>query len=231
MTEILTEGQADAERHLLLAHGAGAPMTSPFLETVTRLLVERGLRVSRFEFPYMAARREGGKRRPPPRAEKLADAYAEAVAAVHASLPAGQQLLVGGKSMGGRVASLVAEKLFEEGRICGLVCLGYPFHPPGKPERLRTAHLQTLKCPALIVQGERDPFGTRAEVESYKLPSSIRFAWAADGDHDLGPRGNSGFTRAGNLAAAADAVAAFALDLAPRKRKGPARQRRPLRNA
>jgi predicted alpha/beta-hydrolase family hydrolase len=243
MTEILTEGPADAERHLLLAHGAGAPMTSPFLQAVTRLLTDRGLRVSRFEFPYMAARREdGGKRRPPPRAENLVDAYVEAVAIVRASLPARQKLLIGGKSMGGRVASLVADTLFEEGRIGGLVCLGYPFHPPGKPETLRTAHLETLKCPTLIVQGERDPFGTRAEVEAYKLSPSIRFAWAADGDHDLGPRlgptsrlgprlgsrGASGFTRAGNLAAAADAVATFALQPAPPNRKGPARQRRAI---
>ncbi len=217
MTEILTEGPPDAKRHLLLAHGAGAPMTSPFLETVTRLLVERGLRVSRFEFPYMAARREGGKRRPPPRAEWLMDAYQEVVEAVQADLERGQALMIGGKSMGGRVASLVADKLFAEGRICGLVCLGYPFHPPGKPEQLRTAHLRTLRCPALIVQGERDPFGTRSEVETYKLSPSIAFHWAADGDHDLGPRGCSGFTRAGNLAAAADAVSAFALKLAPSK--------------
>jgi predicted alpha/beta-hydrolase family hydrolase len=226
MTEILTQGPADAGHHLLLAHGAGAPMTSAFLNTVTRLLVERGLRVSRFEFAYMAARREGGKRRPPPRAEKLVDAYVEAVAIVRASLPARQTLLIGGKSMGGRVASLVADTLFEEGRVGGLVCLGYPFHPPGKPETLRTAHLETLRSPTLIVQGERDPFGTRAEVEAYKLSPSIRFAWAADGDHDLAPRRGSGFTHAGNLAEAADAVAAFALGLAPPKRKGPARQRR-----
>ena len=98
-------------------------------------------------------------------------------------------------------------------RIAGLVCLGYPFHPPGKPEQLRTAHLQAIRCPTLIVQGERDPFGSRAEVEALKLPASIRFVWAGDGDHDLGPRGGSGFTRAGNLAAAADAIRDFAVEL------------------
>jgi predicted alpha/beta-hydrolase family hydrolase len=217
MTKFLTEGPSDAARNLLLAHGAGAPMTSPFLETITRLLVERGLRVSRFEFPYMAARREGGKRRPPPKAERLVDDYAEAVAALAATLPPDQALLIGGKSMGGRVASLVADRLFAERRIAGLVCLGYPFHPPGAPAKLRTAHLETMRCPTLIVQGERDPFGTRGEVESYKLAPSIAFHWAPDGDHDLGPRRVSGFTRAGNLAAAADAVAAFAARSAPAK--------------
>ena len=151
----------------------------------------------------MAARREGGPRKPPPRAERLTDEYRAAVAAV----PHGAPLIIGGKSMGGRVASLVADDLFAAGRIAGLACLGYPFHPPNKPEQLRTAHLQALACPALIVQGERDPFGTRAEVEAFSLSSAIRWHWASDGDHDLGPRGASGFTRKGNLAAAADAMA------------------------
>ena len=138
--------------------------------------------------------------------ERLVDEYRAAVAAAGPGAP----LLIGGKSMGGRVASLVADDLHAAGRIAGLVCLGYPFHPPGKPDRLRTAHLEHLACPALIVQGERDPFGTRAEVGAMRLSPAIRFHWAGDGDHDLGPRGGSGFTRKGNLAAAADAVAAFA---------------------
>lgn len=185
-------------------------MTSPFLDKVTDLLVERGMQVSRFEFDYMAARRSGGKRRPPPRAELLMGEYIRAVDELRAKEPTGRKLLIGGKSLGGRVASLVADKLFESGSIAGLVCLGYPFHPPGKPENLRTAHLETLRCPALIVQGERDPFGSKAEVESYELSPKIRIVWAPDGDHDLGPRGGSGFTRAGNLALAADAVGAFA---------------------
>jgi uncharacterized protein len=210
MNEFQTESPAHARSHLLLAHGAGAPMTSPFLEKMTGLLAGRGLAVSRFEFGYMAARRHGGKRRPPPRAERLVDEYVAAVTALRARLPAGQSLLIGGKSMGGRVASLCADALYAERHISGLVCLGYPFHPPGKPEKLRTEHLQTLKCPALIVQGERDPFGGRSEVDGYGLASSIEVVWISDGDHDLGPRGSKGFTRAGNLAVAADAVAAFA---------------------
>ena len=138
------------------------------------------------------------------------DEYRAAVA----GLPAGAPLLIGGKSMGGRVASLVADEVHAQGRIAGLVCLGYPFHPPKKPDQLRTAHLVGLSCPALIVQGDRDPFGSRSEVEGLALSAAIRFHWVGDGDHDLGPRGNSGFTRKGNLAAAADAVAAFAASLA-----------------
>jgi predicted alpha/beta-hydrolase family hydrolase len=192
------------------AHGAGAAMDSPFLNMIAALLTDRGLATLRFEFAYMAARRQGGTRKPPPKAERLMDEYRAAVAA----LPAGPPVLIGGKSMGGRVASLVADELFAAGRIAGLVCLGYPFHPPNTPQQLRTAHLERLACPALIVQGERDPFGGRAEVESYALSGAIRLHWASDGDHDLGPRGGSGFTRKGNLAAAADAVAAFARERA-----------------
>jgi uncharacterized protein len=209
MSEIRTDGQAFAKVHLLLAHSAGAPMTSPFLEKTSGLLSERGLQVSRFEFGYMAARREGGKRRPPPRAELLVPEYASTVEELRRSMPPGQKLAIGGKSMGGRIASLAADALFADRRISGLVCLGYPFHPPGRPDALRTAHLETLCCPCLIVQGERDPFGSRAEIEALRLPPAIRFYWIGDGDHDLGPRGGSGFTRSGNLAAAADAVTAF----------------------
>jgi predicted alpha/beta-hydrolase family hydrolase len=210
MTQILNAGPANAPAHILLAHGAGAAMTSPFLETITRLLTERRLQVSRFEFDYMAARREGGKRRPPPRAELLVPEYKRAVEELRAQGASRQKLLIGGKSLGGRVASLAADELFAEGLIDGLVCLGYPFHPPDKPDNLRTAHLEELACPALIAQGERDPFGSRAQIESYRLSPEIRFEWVGDGDHDLGPRGGSGFTRAGNLALAADAIAAFA---------------------
>jgi hypothetical protein len=214
MTWILTTGPANARAHLVLAHGAGAQMTSPYMETMAALLAERALRVSRFEFAYMAARRDGGKRRPPPKVELLLNEYREAAAEIAAISPPGQRLMIGGKSMGGRVASMIADEMLAAGRICGLVCLGYPFHPPDRPAQLRTAHLAALACPALIVQGERDPFGARSELESFNLSPAIRVVWIGDGDHDLGPRGGSGFTRTGNLAAAADAVAQFAAALA-----------------
>jgi uncharacterized protein len=207
--EFLRTGPANAPVRFLCAHGAGAGMETPFLETIADLLAERGVATWRFEFAYMAARRQG-VRRPPPRAERLMDEYRAAVAAV----PRDGKLLIGGKSMGGRVASLVADEFHAAGRVSGLACLGYPFHPPKKPEQLRTAHLTTLQCPALLVQGERDPFGGRDEVQGYGLSAAIRPHWIGDGDHDLGPRGGSGFTRKGNLAAAADAIAEFARKLA-----------------
>ena len=206
----LTSGPACPVARFLCAHGAGAGMGTSFMETVAGLLAARDIAVVRFEFAYMAARRDGGSRKPPPKAERLMDEYRTAVAGVIEGAP----LLIGGKSMGGRVASLVAGELHAQGRIAGLVCLGYPFHPPKKPDQLRTAHLAELACPALIVQGDRDPFGFRSEVEALRLAPAIRFHWASDGDHDLGPRGNSGFTRKGNLAGAADAIAAFAAELA-----------------
>ncbi|HET7156949.1 MAG TPA: alpha/beta family hydrolase [Hyphomicrobiaceae bacterium] len=205
----LAGGPAPATVRLLYAHGAGSGMDTPFMEAVAGLLAERNIATLRFEFGYMAARRQGGSRKPPPKAERLVDEYRAAVAGV----PKGAPLLIGGKSMGGRVASLVADELHAQGRVAGLVCLGYPFHPPNKPDQLRTAHLMDLRCPALIVQGDRDPFGSRGEVEAMQLSRAIRVHWANDGDHDLGPRGNSGFTRKGNLAAAADAIAGFAADL------------------
>jgi uncharacterized protein len=208
--EFLGSGPAEARHRFLCAHGAGAGMTTPFLTSMAGLLAERGVATLRFEFAYMAARRAAGSRKPPPRAERLVDEYLAAVAAARASGP----LVIGGKSMGGRVASLVADRLWRAGAVGGLVCLGYPFHPPERPGQLRTAHLVDLHCPTLIVQGERDPFGGRAEIESFQLSPAIRVHWAADGDHDLGPRGASGHTRKGNFAAAADAIAGFLAEVA-----------------
>lgn len=176
------------------------------------LLAARDIATTAFEFAYMAARRTSGSKRPPPKAEALTAEYRDAVNALTKNRKMAKPV-IGGKSLGGRVASLIADELYAEGKISGLLCLGYPFHPPHMPEKLRTAHLETLKCPALIIQGERDPFGNRAEVEALPLSKSIQLVWMNDGDHDFGPRGRSGFTRKGNLAEAADAVAAFLASL------------------
>lgn len=198
---------------MILAHGAGAGIASPFFESIMELLAARNVAATGFEFAYMAARRTGGAKRPPPKAETLTSEYRDVVRSLAKHRKKKSKLAIGGKSLGGRVASLIADELYAEGEIAGLVCLGYPFHPPHIPEKLRTAHLEMLKCPALIVQGERDPFGNRSEVEALPLSKSIQIVWVNDGDHDFGPRGRSGFTRKGNLAAAADAVAAFVAGL------------------
>ena len=134
-------------------------------------------------------RREDGKRRPPDRAPVLLETYLQVAADLGP-----ENLVIGGKSMGGRIASMVAD----EAGVAGLVCLGYPFHPPGKPEKLRTEHLEGLKTPALILQGERDTFGRREEVDGYSLSKSIAVEFLPDGDHDLKPRKKSGRTREEN---------------------------------
>jgi predicted alpha/beta-hydrolase family hydrolase len=173
-------------------------MDSPSMNAAAKALAEAGLRVARFEFGYMASRRSAAGRKPPPRAESVMPEY---VAAVDDLGPTTGPLIIGGKSMGGRVASMVADSLFDAGRIAGLVCLGYPFHPPGRPEQLRTKHLLALKTPALIFQGTRDEFGTQEEVPGYGLPPSIKMHWLEDGDHDLKPRkAISGHTSAQHLA-------------------------------
>jgi uncharacterized protein len=213
MTFCLDTGPPNAAYRIILAHGAGAGITFSFMEQVSDLLTERAFAVTRFEFAYMAARRTGGPRRPPPKAEILAQEYATFLDHVSSQKPRGQKLLIGGKSLGGRVASLMAAEAHREGRIAGLVCLGYPLHPPGQPDRRRAEHLMTFACPALIVQGERDPFGNKVEFEALALPQTAQLHWIGDGDHDFGPRGASGFTRKGNLAAAADAIATFAAGL------------------
>lgn len=170
-------------RTIALAHGAGAGMDGGFMAYFAEVLARHGLRVVRFEFPYMAQRRKTDRKRPPDRESVLRETWLNVIEGLDREL-----LIIGGKSMGGRIASLLAD----EAGVAGLVCLGYPFHPTGKPERLRIEHLKTIETPTLILQGERDPFGARDEVGSYDLASTIRIHWLLDGDHSLKPRKASG---------------------------------------
>ena len=184
---LLDDGPRDARVRVVLAHGAGAGMRTPFMDAIASGLAEHGLGVVRFEFPYMRERSAGGARRAPDRTSVLRETWFEVVRA----LGDPRALVIGGKSMGGRIASMVADEL----RVNGLVCLGYPFHPAGKPQALRTAHLATLQTRALIVQGTRDTMGTRAEVAGYTLSAAIGLGWIDDGDHSLRPRRRSGMDR------------------------------------
>jgi predicted alpha/beta-hydrolase family hydrolase len=200
MTELLIEGPDDRPATVVLAHGAGAGMEHAFLATVANGLADRGLRVVRFEFPYMHARRSG-KRAGPDRLPALQQAFRDVV---------GQQprpVALMGKSMGGRVATTIAD---EVEALC-VVVFGYPFHPPKKPEQLRTKHLETLRTPTLILQGERDPFGMPDEVAGYALSPAIEIAWLGDGDHSLAPRKKSGFTVEQHLATAIERAATWVL--------------------
>ena len=205
----LIDGPPAAPATLLLAHGAGAPMDSPFMAAMAGGLAQRGWRVLRFEFPYMAQLRLDGQRRAPDRLPKLLDAFRQQVAALQGQGP----LVIGGKSMGGRIASLLVDELAAHGEVCGCVCLGYPFHPPGKPEQLRTAHLEALTTPTLILQGERDSFGKRGEVEGYSLSSAIDLQWISAGDHSFKPTRSSGLSESGNWADAVQRADRFLVRL------------------
>lgn len=184
----------------IFAHGAGANIEHDFMRDVALGLAEKGIRVVRFNFPYMVKRNEDGKRRPPDRAPKLLEAF-EQIIEQYADKP----VVIGGKSMGGRMASLLSEN----SQVAGIACLGFPFHPPGKPEKFKGEHLANLNKPTLILQGERDTFGKREEFAHFELSQNVQVEFIADGDHSFKPRKSSGHTEAGNIAAAVDALSHF----------------------
>jgi len=197
---MLHDGPDDADTTLILAHGAGAGMDSAPMQAFAEGLAAEGLRVVRFEFPYMERRRTSGKRGGPDRPPVLMESWRRAIATA-----GGKRVVIGGKSMGGRIASMIADDV----GVHGLVCLGYPFHPPGKPEKVRTAHLAALRTPTLILQGTRDPFGKPDEIADYELSDAIEVVWIADGDHSFKPRKASGRTQEQNFREAVDQIMGF----------------------
>lgn len=213
--ELLQNGPIDGPIYLF-AHGAGADMNSDFMSEVAEKLGEKGLRVIRFNFPYMIKRTEDGKRRPPDRAPKLLAAFEEVIKMLDGPV------VVGGKSMGGRMSSLLlaenaTREMSEQLPILGSACLGFPFHAPGKEPKNRLDHLQDLAEPLLIVQGTRDTMGTQEDVQDYlkagRISSKIEMAWLTDGNHDLKPRKVSGFSHQEHINTAIDRVAEFVLSL------------------
>ncbi|WP_310198117.1 alpha/beta family hydrolase [Pseudomonas hunanensis] len=188
---------------LILAHGAGAPMDSGFMSDMAQRLAAQGVAVVRFEFPYMAERRLSGGKRPPNPQKVLLERWREVYGQVRPLVTG--PVAIGGKSMGGRMASLVADEL----EVDALVCLGYPFYAVGKPEKPRVEHLAGLRTRTLIVQGERDALGNRQAVEGYQLSPAIEVCWLGAADHDLKPLKASGLTHEGHLQTAAERVAAF----------------------
>jgi predicted alpha/beta-hydrolase family hydrolase len=166
---------------LILGHGAGANQLSGFMREFATGFAERGLDVVTFNFLYS----EQGRKIPDP-APRLEACYRAVIDAVvkHKKLK-GNRLVIGGKSMGGRIASQVAAS--HPDNIDGLVFLGYPLHPPGRPDKLRSEHLPKIKAPMLFVQGSRDAFGTKEEIGSVikklKLPATLHAI--ENGDHSL----------------------------------------------
>jgi predicted alpha/beta-hydrolase family hydrolase len=208
LSNVLVERAQRPFARFLFAHGAGAPMDSSFMQEMAATLAQCGVEVVRFEFPYMSSRRTDGRRRPPDRAEKLLAHWGELIGQyADEELP----LFIGGKSMGGRMATLWAAEHYVE-RCRGVVCFGYPFHPAGKPEKLRIQHLSNCQAPVLVIQGERDPLGSCVEVAAYDLDQSIQLQWLAAADHDLKPLRSSGHSHQDHLKAAAEMAAEFMCD-------------------
>lgn len=199
--------------HLLFAHGAGAGSQHPFMLSLANALNASGVHVWLFDFAYMAQAKAEGKRRPPPRLPKLEVEYLNAIAYVQAQIGT-DSLWIGGKSMGGRVAchalntlTLAESNPNSAQSIIGATIIGYPFHPVGKPDSLRLAVLQSATSPIFICQGERDTFGTRAEIETYQYPDNVQVEYLFDGDHSLKPRKASGMSQEQHILAAAMAIA------------------------
>lgn len=195
---------------LLLAHGAGAPADSPFMEEMAECLARQGITSVRFEFPYMVKRREDGRKRPPDRQPALLQSFEQVLTEISSTLGEGRPVFIGGKSMGGRMASLLAAQSRLAGRFLGVVCLGYPFHPPGRPDRWRIEHFDDVWCPVCVIQGTRDPFGKRDEVEQELLPpANLKLVWLEGGNHDLKPLARQPESHSMLLEQAAGAAAAF----------------------
>ncbi len=200
MTNLIFDGPKNAPFSVALTHGAGAPMDTHFMTLFAEGLAAHGFRVARFEFPYMTEWRTSGKKRPPNTVKLLLETWHQVIAELGS-----EKLVIGGKSMGGRIASMVAD----EARVMGLVCLGYPFHPSGRPDKRRIDHLQGLKTPSLFLQGDRDSFGNKSEVAGYTVSRNIRLHWLPDGDHGFKPRKKSGRTERQNWGEALDAYIGF----------------------
>ncbi len=180
----------------LLAHGAGKGMANPFMESIARGVINAGVRVVRFHFPYMEEMLRTGQKRPPNGGKILRQCFSELIVhCIERERCPSKYIILGGKSMGGRIASMIAD----DHKVAGVICLGYPFHPPKKPERWRIEQLKSIQTPTLICQGERDPFGKREEVLQQFLSKSINYHWLADGDHNFKPRKLSGRTLDENM--------------------------------
>ncbi|WP_421242005.1 alpha/beta fold hydrolase [Aeromonas enteropelogenes] len=200
MHEVIREGASDAPVRILLAHGAGAGMEHAFLAELSRLLAGPDIEVVRFNFPYMIKRAQDGKRRPPDRQPALLEHWRQMVREF-----AHPKLFLAGKSMGGRMAAEIAGEM----NAAGLLILGYPFHPPAKPDRWRGEVLKQITTPTLLLQGERDTFGSRAELVDFPFSSAVSVHWLTDGDHGFKPRKASGVSEQENLQQAANEIRRF----------------------
>jgi predicted alpha/beta-hydrolase family hydrolase len=203
MIEWFKSQSQPAIAQFIFAHGAGAGSDSEFMQHVAALISDQGVDVGLFDFEYMQIAKQTNKRRPPERAPKLLAYYEQVLTHAQSKLP----LFIGGKSMGGRMASMLVCTTNQP--VKGVIAFGYPFHPPGKPDKLRTEHFADVNCPFLVLQGERDTFGTREELKTLSMPKQPNFVWLTDGDHSLKPRKKSGITELENRQIAASSTVQF----------------------
>ena len=179
------------------------------MEAIAEGLSSRGWLVHRFAFPYMRRTQETGRRCPPDRPQVLQQCFRELVEQVAGDRP----VFIGGKSMGGRIASMLLNELSATAAVRAGIRFGYPFHPLGKPLQVRKDHLEQLKVPLLVLQGERDPMGSQEQVAGYGLNPPLQLRWIPDGDHSFKPRKRSGRTEQMNWTLAVDLAHQFMGDL------------------
>lgn len=212
MTSVINNEVEKPIAQIIFAHGAGANMEHAYMENFTRLLNAQHINVLRFNFPYMDKRAETGKRYPPDRMPKLLDCYQEVIStylALQSTKNQALPLFIGGKSMGSRVAATLAGNKDIAGKISGVFCIGYPFHPAKKEDKLRLEPLQETLKPVLILQGDRDALGSKVEISGYRLSELCQCVFFEDGDHDLKPRVKSGFKHENHLLKASKTLLEF----------------------
>lgn len=204
LPDFLSDGPKNAPLTVALAHGAGAPMDSEFMNVFAAGIEKQGYRCVRFEFPYMVERRATGKKRPPDRQPKLLECWTTVIDHFGP-----ENLIIGGKSMGGRMATLIAD----DAKVRGVLALGYPFYGAGRTDKPRIEHLKGLRTPTLICQGKRDAMGSHETVTALTLSNMISYHWSEDGDHSLKPRKKSGRTQDQNWSEAIEAIGSFLTEL------------------
>ncbi len=198
------DGPKKAPLVIALAPATGQSFRSEFMDQFADLLGKIGLRVARFNFPYMAERDTTGRKRPPDSEPVLHETWRQVVQQLGA-----EKLFIGGKSQGGRTAATVAD----ECQVRGVVCLGFPFHPTAKPDQYDVVPLDTIQTPTLVMQGEWDTFGDKGEVTSYTLSPSVQLKWMKEGDHSFQPPKESKRTREENWSVAARLIGRFIMEI------------------
>ncbi len=210
MELLVNEPKSLSSITFILAHGAGAPMDSEFMEAFAKGIAENGFRCVRFEFPYMNERRKKLNKRPPDKLDNLIHSWKSVINQFR-----GETLVIGGKSMGGRIASLIAD----DSGVLATILLGYPFITKKNILEERIGHLRKIITPTLICQGTRDKMGTYQAINRIKLSKSIKFHWAVDGDHSLIPLKRSIVSKEENWNLALLKITQFVSDIKQKSNK------------